>query len=1209
MGRSGVLEEINRCPARGRNRLKMAGGKHMRVWGLGAVMLLAVLVTGCGGGTTAVGVNIAGPSAPPIAVVVNNSVQFAARATGSSTTTVFWQVCLPGATSTAQPTDCTQGQGPAQCTIPTVSSPLAGYGTITANGLYTAPAKVPTPSNALVVATSCVKPTAFNSIAVTIDSTVRVQVSPSSAFIGPLETYQFTATVTGTSNTAVSWTIDPSEGTISTAGLYGAPAAASGTVTITATSAEDPTQKATAQVSVGSGTGPAIASMTPTTAVQGSVQQDIYLNGSNFLSTQTVLVGGNPVPTTFLRTTLLRATIPAAQLTQAGNYQVRIQMQNGGLSALAPNDLTVFAGRPALAASSPDSVSPSGAGANVGLTGGYFSPSTSVTFDGQSVAATLVSGSTRQLTAAIPSGSLNTPGLYPIAVQNAGVASVSALNLAVTVPNTAATLGPTSSISVGSNPSGVAVDYADGLAVITNTGDGTSNGSVSLIDLTTIPPSVVSTITVGKGPIGVAVDDLLPDPIALVVNSVDQTVSTIDLTTRTVVGTPLSVAIGTGSSGSPAPYSIGINPLTHRAIVAYQSTNVAMILDVANSNPNLTPPCTAPPCPVTTIGGSTSSYGTGPNPAVAVDPGLNWALVTPGGAGTISVVDLGVSQSAGEPLGREPEVVGSLSISTSMQGVGINSETHQALLADPQTGIMRTFSLLDNTVNTVALDTIQKGFNAAAASPLEDIGIAVNGNSTATVVDLENGTVLENFAGLGSNPQAVAIDPVSNQAIVVNQGDNTASILSLASSIKPLQIVEASPQTAYGGPGTGDLPMTILGSGFASGSQVLLDGTAVPIDSVSANGRRIEAHVPGSMLSEVRQYTVQVQNPGNVVSNVTGLTVIRAIPVGNTPVGVAVDTDRDLAVVTNSADGTASLVSLAATSAQSPESLGPVGEIPGSPVLTGANPTGVGVIPRLGLAVVANNGSNDVSVVNVTTGVPTTGSLCGTNCAGATGVAVNQDTAVAAVTSTNAGSSFAPGNVSFLNLTVQPPALMGSPNVDQNPVAVAIDPVLNYAAVATASQASSVEFVNMATGATVQRVAGTGLQNPTGIVFDPINQVFLVANSLLNDIVIIDPNTFIQTPVRVGIAPSSVDYNFQTSTLVTVNGASHTMSVLAYVCPPSAGVPACVGPKVRSVLGLGGTRTSLPVFGPNAVAIDPKLNLAAVVDPDNNRLLLVPLPH
>jgi DNA-binding beta-propeller fold protein YncE len=1190
----------------------------MRVWGLGAVMLLAVLVAGCGAGTTTVGVTVKGPSAPPIAVVVNSSVQFAGSASGSSTTTIFWQICLPGATSTAQPTNCTQGQGPVQCTIPAVSTPLAGYGTITANGLYTAPAKVPAPNSALIVATSCVSPTAFGTIAIIIDSGVRVQVSPASATIGPLESFQFTATVTGATNTAVSWTLSSSApsgtalGTISSAGLYTAPASPPAAVTVTATSAEDTTQTATAQVNFGTAAGPTITSMDPTTAVQGSVQQDIYLNGSNFLSTEAVLVGGIPVSTTFLTSTLLRATIPAAQLAQAGAFQVRIQMQNGSLSALAPNDLTVFAERPALVASSPDSVPPSGAGANIGLTGGYFSSSTSVTFDGQAVAASLVNGNTRQLTATIPGGSLSTPGLYPVVVQNAGVAPISALNLAVTVPNTAGTLAPTSSVPVGSNPSAVAVDYADGLAVVTNAGDGTSNGSVSLIDLTTNPPSVVSTITVGKGPIGVAADDLLPHPLALVVNSVDKTVSTIDLTTRAVVGTPLSVSIGSGSSGSPVPYSIGINPITHRAIVAYQSTNEAMVLDLVNPNPNLLPPCTTPPCPVMTIGGSSSSYGTGPNPAVAVDSQLNWALITPGGAGTINLVDLGVGQSAGEPLGREPQVVGSLSISTTVQGVGINPETHQALLADPQAGSLQTFSLLDNSVSTVSLGTFQKGFHAAAVSPLENIGIAVNGNSTAAVVDLENGTVLEKFSGLGSNPQAVAVDPVSNQAVVVNQGDNTVSILSLASSIKALQIVEASPAIAYGGPGTGDLPMTIVGSGFAGGSQVFLDGTAIPIDSISANGRRITAHVPGTpgtMLDAARRYIVQVQNPGNMASNVTDLAVIQPIAVGKTPVGVAVDTDRDLAVVTNSGDGTASLISLAPNNPESPESLGPVGPITGSPVLTGASPEGVAVIPRLGLAVVANNGSDNVSVVDVTTSVPNTVSLCGTTCTGATGVAINQDTATAAVTNTNAGSSFNPGSVSFLDVSGGTATLTGGPRVDQNPVAVAIDPALNYAAVATASPASSVEFVNMATDVTVQRVAGTGLQNPTGIVFDPINQVFLAANSLLNDIVIIDPNTFIQTPVPVGIAPSSLDYNFQTSTLVTVNGASHTMSVLAYVCPPSAGVPACLGPKVRTVLGLGGTRTSLPVFGPNAVAIDPKLNLAVLVDPDNNRLLLVPLPH
>jgi hypothetical protein len=95
----------------------------------------------------------------------------------------------------------------------------------------------------------------------------------------------------------------------------------------------------------------------------------------------------------------------------------------------------------------------------------------------------------------------------------------------------------------------------------------------------------------------------------------------------------------------------------------------------------------------------------------------------------------------------------------------------------------------------------------------------------------------------------------------------------------------------------------------------------------------------------------------------------------------------------------------------------------------------------------------------------------------------------------------------------------------------------------------------------------------------------------------------------VGIGPTSIDYNFQTSTLVTVNSVSHTMSVMAYVCPPVPSAPQCLGPKVRTVLGLGGTQISSPLLGPNAVAIDPKLNLGVLADEDNNRVLLVPLPQ
>ena len=258
----------------------------------------------------------------------------------------------------------------------------------------------------------------------------------------------------------------------------------------------------------------------------------------------------------------------------------------------------------------------------------------------------------------------------------------------------------------------------------------------------------------------------------------------------------------------------------------------------------------------------------------------------------------------------------------------------------------------------------------------------------------------------------------------------------------------------------------------------------------------------------------------------------------------------------------------------------------------------------------ANNGSNNATVVDLTgVAVPQKIGICSTGCSGPAGAAMNQDSGIAAIADTNPTGPVSTGTVSFLNLSATPASAAGSLSVDHDPVAVAVDPNLNYAAVTTASQASSINLVNMATFGTVGTI-NTALQNPSGIVFDPVNQIFLTANSLLNDIILVDPTTFIETPVDVGIAPTSIDYNFQTSTLVTANSPSGTLSVLDYVCPPGAGAPAaCVGPKVRTVLELGGTQTSPLVLGPNAVAIDPKLNLAVLVDPDNNRVLLVPLPH
>jgi len=417
-------------------------------------------------------------------------------------------------------------------------------------------------------------------------------------------------------------------------------------------------------------------------------------------------------------------------------------------------------------------------------------------------------------------------------------------------------------------------------------------------------------------------------------------------------------------------------------------------------------------------------------------------------------------------------------------------------------------------------------------------------------------------------------------------------------------------------------PVTLVltGANFAVNSVVRLDqgnaaigGMILPATATGCSGgvcRQLTATIAANTLTSARRYLVDVQNGANgPVSNFTDLTVIQAIPVGTTPVGVAVDTIRDSAVVTNSIDNTASILSLTPVApAFSPESLGPVGVF--GTVSTGGTPEGVGIDPRLGIALVANNGSDNVTVIDeINAFAPGPINLCGSSCTGPTGVAVNPDTSTAVVTNTNSNTLFTNGEVAFYSLSrgASVSATLGPfLAVDQDPVAVAIDPKLNFAGVATASSTSSFDIVSILQAAIVNRV--NNLQNPSGVVFDPVNQIFITVNSLLNNLVFTDPASANSTTANVGIAPTSVDYNFQTSSLITVNSGSHTMSVLDYTCPPNAG-PTCFAPQVRDVLTLGGAQTSTLVLGPNAVAIDPKLNLAVLVDPDNNRVLLVPLPH
>ncbi len=112
---------------------------------------------------------------------------------------------------------------------------------------------------------------------------VAVSVTPATATLYGGQTQQFTATVTNTTNTAVTWTISPTgTGTISSSGLYTAPATISTqqTVTVKATSQANTAVSASSTVTLMPKTTPTITWATPAPITYGTALSATQLDAT-----------------------------------------------------------------------------------------------------------------------------------------------------------------------------------------------------------------------------------------------------------------------------------------------------------------------------------------------------------------------------------------------------------------------------------------------------------------------------------------------------------------------------------------------------------------------------------------------------------------------------------------------------------------------------------------------------------------------------------------------------------------------------------------------------------------------------------------------------------------------------------------------------------------------------------------------------------------
>jgi DNA-binding beta-propeller fold protein YncE len=1182
-------------------------------------------------------------------------------------------------------------------------------------------------------------------------------------------------------------TCSPTCGSISTTGLYTAPSTVPTvntpstittttpqTLSVIAVSIVDSTKLGTATLTVVPTGVISFTGISPTLAPQGGVLQDVYLAATNVNSLTSIFYDGTALPSSQILVvspptagatpTGARARLLPAQLAVAGTHVIGICNPPIGQSTCTPNStggpfkITVVPERPVLISSTPNSqpqtASAAPSGGAVTIDGGYFgspnAPLVSAQFGGNPLV--LNEPTSRQIALTLPA--LPTAGLFPISVTNNNASPSTAFTNIAVFPdygntNPAPPITPSNLIALApgaggatATPSAIAIDDVLNIGVVTEAG----TNSVEYVNLNGTPSLIAGRIPVGNVPTGVAVDDVLH--LAAVVNYADRTVEILAIPaagqtpSATSLGTiALAALIPTSAPTTPPtpppfPYSIGVDSLTHTAVIAYSNTNIGFIADINPANHANTSECLLagqhPPCVTSSV-----TLNTGQYPQVVLQPRVHLAYVTPGGAGNMSVVDLthksasvgiaaavrasnvvtitttaphninpanpgtvlisGVSTkntnfngtfsgievidandfeysqtavddsvtggTASAPIGQAsygPAYI-TFSVSPTQQGIAVNPIARDVVIADPNatTGQVNFISTLDQSVTSMTLTQGSLGTTVGTSPEIRDTNVAFQPFSNTAVlfnpqlnqlslidpVRLERLQIIPTLGtGIGtvnvpsgsSAPTplsifgALAVDASTNTALAVNSGSNNISVLTLGTNLKAVHIEQFMtstsipnailPQAALTTNSTplagGAVNVRIFGTGFQSGgsAQVRLDGT--PLTSVTVvSNTEVDATIPTTFLTVPRHYALDVVI-GGVGSNVTDFTVIQSVDLtpscasgsSPSPGAVAIDTTRNIAVVSNNGCGSVSLVDL------TPGASAPLK----STIAVGSSPEGIDVIPRLGYAVVANNGDGTASIVNLDSSTLISSPGTGTN---PTGVAIDQYSGLAIVANTGSNSITSIDLTSITSSNTSP--TLNTLGIDQQPIAVAIDP--NRAACASTTATgigvaviTALELNTTSTGAatgvldTVDISSAVPIQcttvaaaqvstTPTGVVFDPAGGstttpgttpgVFYATGSEGNVIYVFDPDTGNATPANVGINPTSLAVNYNTGTLLTVNTLSNTVSVLDTQTL-----------RTQATMGIGGSSQF-------AAAIHPLTNMAVITDQVNNRLLILPLPN
>ncbi len=689
-----------------------------------------------------------------------------------------------------------------------------------------------------------------------------------------------------------------------------------------------------------------------------------------------------------------------------------------------------------------------------------------------------------------------------------------------------------------------------------------NTNAVSVIDGAT--STISSTVSVGANPVTVAVNPVTN--MIYVGNFSDSSVSIIDGATNTVIATP---AVGS------TPQFIGVNPVTNKIYVVNNGDGTLSVIDGAAS----------PQIVVATVVTGMVSY----NPkGIAVNPVTNLIYVVNAQTSDVSVVD-----------GANNTLLSRVGVGNGPTFIALNPVTNKIYTADQ---LADTVTVIDGSLNTTASTltiSVPPSPNSLAVNPTTNqIYVAGNSNNlpvvglrrgrvrpaipivslgTLSVIDgALNTTASTSTVNLGGGavPVNVAVNPVTNQVYVSNQGSNDVVVFD----------------------GSTNLTATVT---VGSSSQV--NGT-----SIRANPATNKIYVPNSFSNTV-----------TVIDGATNGTTTISAGIGSIPNNLAINPVTNTIYVTNLGDGTVSVIDGSTDTVSTVVTVG---------FSSQTNRTSIAVNPVTNKIYVPNSFSNTVTVIDGATNATTTitagiGSIPNnlaintatntiyvTNLGDQTvsvidGLSETVSVVVNVGSSSQAnGSSIAVNPVtnkiyvpnSFSNtVTVIDGATNGTNTITTGigtiPNNVAINPITNVIFVTNLADAtvSVIDGVSD-TVITVVTVGSSSQANRTSIAANLVTNKIYVTDSFSNTVTVIDGANLVTNTLMPGTIPNAVSVNLATNNIYVTNLADATVTVISEEQPQPIPLTTAIAPlagNVSTTLTPTFTFTPATTFAPTAPPI------------------------